>query len=103
MKNQYQSYKAIQLKTMILQKKVIEDFKMNFFTKKRYIQLGSTIVVKLDFAYDGGWQKNINYCLTSCVPFYSPKIIVCHVFDFFFLFKIMGQHFKGRKKGGKEN
>ena len=54
MKNQYQSYKAIQLKTMILQKKVIEDFKMNFFTKKRYIQLGSTIVVKLDFAYDGG-------------------------------------------------
>ena len=37
-------------------------------------------------------------CLTSCVPFYIRTIIVCHVFDFFSRFRIMGQHFIERKK-----
>jgi len=39
---------------MIFRKKIIEYFKPKNLTKKCYIQLGSTIAVKLNFACDGG-------------------------------------------------
>ena len=85
-KNRYQSYKAIQMTTMIVSKTFIEHFKAKMLQRNPtygYVQL---LWLSWILHVMVGNRRIKIICPTFCFLVYAPLIMVCQVIDFFFFF-----------------